>query len=68
MDLSVGSLDDPSAVTPSSHFAVESRIAAWHADDGLPGQRLDEHLKLPERWRQAYGDGVEPGLEATRGR
>ncbi len=68
MDLSVGSLDDPSAVTPSSHFAIESRIAAWHADDGLPGQRLDEHLKLTERWRQAYGDGVEPGLEATRAR
>jgi hypothetical protein len=66
MDLSVGSLDDPAAVKPVSHFAVESRIAAWHADDGLPGQRLDEHLKLTERWRKAYGAEVVPGVAATR--
>ena len=66
MDISVGSLDEPSAVKPVSHFAVESRIAAWHAEDGLPGQRLDEHLKLTERWRQAYDAEVVPGIEATR--
>lgn len=66
MDLSVGSLDDPSAMTPTFHFAIESRMAAWHADDALPGERLDEHLKLTERWRAAYGDGVEPGVAATR--
>ena len=66
MDLSVGSLDDPGAVKPVSHFAVETRVAAWHVDDGLPGQRLDEHLTLMERWRKAYGDDVVPGLDATR--
>ena len=65
MDISVGSLDEPSAVKPVSHFAVESRIAAWHAEDGLPGQRLDEHLKLTERWRQAYDAEVVPGIETT---
>ena len=66
MDLSVGSLDDPAAVKPVSHFAVESRIATWNGEDGLPGQRLDEHAALTERWKVAYGDNVSPGIEATR--
>ena len=66
MDLSVGSLDDPAAITPTTHFAVESRIANWHADDGPPGERLDEHLQLTERWKASYGAGVEPGAGATR--
>jgi hypothetical protein len=66
MDISVGSLDEPGAVRPVSHFAVESRVAAWHAEDGLPGNRLDEHLKLTERWRKAYGTEVVPGVDATR--
>jgi hypothetical protein len=66
MDLSVGSLDEPSRVRPVSHFAVESRIAAWHVEDGLPGERLDEHRTLIERWKQAYGDDVVPGVPATR--
>ena len=66
LDLSVGSLDDPSAITPTSHFAIESRIASWHADDGLPGERLDEHRKLAERWKVAYGDDVAPGVAVAR--
>lgn len=66
MDLSVGSLDEPALVAPTSHFAVESRIASWHADDGLPGERLDQNAKLTARWKQAYGEAVEPGLDAVR--
>ena len=66
MDLSVGSLDDPTAVAPVSHFAVESRIANWHAEDGLPGERLDEHVVLAQRWKASYGDDVVPGVAATR--
>ncbi|HEY4065600.1 MAG TPA: GFA family protein [Burkholderiaceae bacterium] len=66
MDLSVGSLDDPAALTPTSHFAVESRIANWHTDDGLPGERLDADEKLTALWAQAYGDDVTPGIAATR--
>jgi hypothetical protein len=66
MDLSVGSFDDPAALTPISHFAVESRIAGWHGDDGLPGERLDAQAKLTERWKQAYGDDVVPGVDAGR--
>ena len=67
MDLSVGSFDDPTALTPISHFAVESRIANWHADDGLPGERLSDSTRLTERWKKAYGDDVEPGVAAARG-
>jgi hypothetical protein len=66
MDLSVGSFDDPAALTPVSHFAVESRVANWHADDGLPGERLDASEALAKRWKSAYGDNVVPGVEATR--
>ena len=66
MDLAVGSLDDPAAIVPKSHFAVESRVANWHADDGLPGTRLDQSQRLTERWKTAYGDDVVPGTEAAR--
>jgi hypothetical protein len=66
MDLTVGSLDDPSAVRPVSHFAIESRVLNWHAEDGLPGNRLDEYDTLMARWRKAYGDDVQPGLGAVR--
>ncbi len=66
MDLAVGAFDDPSAIKPVSHFAVESRVANWHADDGLPGDRLDASAALTERWKNAYGDDVVPGVAATR--
>lgn len=66
MDLSVGSLDDPSALKPVSHYAIESRIAAWHVEDGLPGYRLDENTAIANRWKKAYGDDVVPGVAATR--
>jgi hypothetical protein len=67
MDLSVGSLDEPSQLKPIEHFGVESRIAAWHVEDGLPGQRLDAFEPIMKRWRAAYGDDVEPGLDVARG-
>ncbi len=66
MDLSVGSLDEPGAVKPTLHFAIESRIAAWHAEDGLPGERMDENQRITQFWKQAYGDDVTPGVAATR--
>jgi hypothetical protein len=66
MDLSIGAFDDPAAITPTLHFAVESRLAGWHADDGLPGERLDASQKLAARWKNAYGEGVVPGVEAAR--
>ena len=60
MDLSAGSLDDPSAFAPSAHFAVESRIKAWHAEDGLPGERIDANAQIAARRKQACGDDVLP--------
>jgi hypothetical protein len=66
MDLSVGSFDDPAALRPVSHFATESRIASWHVPDGLPGTRLDENARVLQRWKDAYGDAVVPGIRATR--
>jgi hypothetical protein len=66
MDLAAGSLDDPSLLKPTAHFAIESRIAAWHADDGLPGERLDANERINQRWRAAYGEGAAPGLQTTR--
>ena len=67
MDLTVGSLDEPSAFKPESHFAIESRIAAWHAPDGLKELRLDTNERITQRWRAAYGDAVQPGIGAVRG-
>ena len=66
MDLSVGSLDDPSVLKPTDHSAIESRIAAWHVDDGLPGERLDANPRITERWQQAYGADVVPGVATAR--
>ena len=66
MDLAAGSLDDPSLLKPTTHFAIESRIAAWHAEDGLPGERLDTNERINQRWRAAYGDDAAPGLQTTR--
>lgn len=67
MDLSVGSLDDPAAFKPAAHFAIETRIAPWHVEDGLTGERLDANAPIVARWKKAYGDDVRPGTEAARG-
>ena len=66
MDLSVGSLDEPSAISPVSHFAVESRIANRQAVVGMPGERLDASQTLTQRWQDHYGSNVLPGAAATR--
>ena len=50
LDLTVGSLDDPSVVRLTSHFGVESWVPGWIVHDGLPGMRTDEHPPLVERW------------------
>ena len=50
IDLTVGSLDDPSLVRLTSHFGVESRVAHWIAPDDLPTQRCDAYAPLAARW------------------
>jgi hypothetical protein len=67
MDLSVGSLDEPGLLRPTEHFASESRIESWFHDDGLPSSRIDENVRIQQRWREAYGTDVQPGLQAVRG-
>jgi len=66
IDLTVGSLDDPSLLKPTTHFAIESRIASWHADDGLPGERLDTNERINSRWCSAYGEDAVPGVTTAR--
>ena len=53
LDLTIGSLDDPGAVVPSSHFGVESRVPRWLPPDGLPEQRADDYAPLVARWAAA---------------
>ncbi|MES2959638.1 MAG: GFA family protein [Pseudomonadota bacterium] len=65
MDLSVGSLDEPSALKPIEHTAIESCVANWHVPDGLPESRLDTNPRMAQRWRDAYGD-AEPGAATAR--
>ncbi len=57
MDLTVGSLDDPSVVRLASHFGVESSIGGWIAHDDLPVQRSDEHPALMARWAAVHKAG-----------
>ena len=65
MDLSAGSLDDPSVLKPIEHTAIESHVATWHVPDGLPDSRLDTNARMAQRWREAYGEAV-PGVETAR--
>jgi len=65
IDLSVGSLDNPAALKPIEHTAIESRVVSWHVPDGLPESRLDTNERMAQRWRDAYGD-AEPGVATAR--
>ena len=56
LDLTVGSLDDPSAVRLTSHFGVESRVRGWVRPDDLPEQRADGYAPLAARWAAVHRD------------
>ena len=53
IDLTVGSLDLPGAVQPTSHFGVESRVHGWLPADDLPATRADSYAPLAARWAAA---------------
>ncbi|MGD8326854.1 MAG: GFA family protein [Sphingomonadales bacterium] len=55
VDLTVGALDEPELTRPNHHFAIESRLEAWHRPDDLPEQRSDESKALMARYK-AVGD------------
>jgi hypothetical protein len=61
MDLSVGSLDHPERMRPALHVGVESRIANFHVDDGLPSKTIHEIEHIAKKWRAAYGEDIQPG-------
>jgi hypothetical protein len=61
MDLSVGSLDEPGAVSPTEHTGIESRVASWHAPGPLPESRIDDNERIRARWQAAYGPDAIPG-------
>ena len=50
IDLTVGALDDPGAVSLASHFGIESRVHGWTAGEGLPEMRTDDYAPLQQRW------------------
>lgn len=56
LDLTVGSLDEPSTVRLTSHFGVESRGPGWVRPDDLPEQRCDDYAPLAARWAAVHRD------------
>ena len=66
MDLSVSSFDELERIKPTSHFAVETRVSAWHKPDGLPEQRMADFEPINKRWEDAYGVDAAGGLDAVR--
>ena len=50
MDLTVGSLDDPSLLRLTSHSGSESWVPGWIHHDGLPTTRTDENPNTMQRW------------------
>ncbi len=61
MDLSVGSLDHLEQMKPVNHFAVEYRVAPFHAPDGLPEETIDGNEFINARWEAGYGDATPIG-------
>jgi hypothetical protein len=66
MDLALGALDHPEVFTPKMHCGVESRVASFHTQDGLPEKRIAEFEHIVKKWKDAYGEDVVPGIEAAK--
>ena len=49
----VGTLDTPEAVRPGYHYGIESQIAWFDVDDGLPRRRTDDLPGMKELWARA---------------
>ena len=56
MDLTVGSLDDPSGFVPVSHFGAETINEAWLDTSALPRDRADDYPSLVARWKKAKSE------------
>lgn len=56
MDLTVGSMDEPGRLRPTTNYGVESRHAAWTNLSALPDKRTDELPGISERWKEKGGE------------
>lgn len=52
-DLTVGSLDAPEEIKPTSHFGAESLHESWVDTSALPRSRCADNPALVERWEKA---------------
>lgn len=50
VDLTIGSLDDPTAVRLAHHFGIDSRVPGWIPPDALPEIRCVDYAPLVARW------------------
>ncbi len=55
-NLSIGSLDCPQEVVPTSHQCVESQLSWYRFDDGLPRLRSEEIPELVAAWAETALD------------
>jgi hypothetical protein len=55
MDVTIGSLDDPTPYAPVHHFGVEHLHEAWIDTSDLPRKRASDYEKLQKKWAEAGG-------------
>ena len=55
LDLTVGSVDDPGRLRPTSVTGIESRHDAWVDTRALPATRTDENSSITAKWIAARG-------------
>ncbi|MBI0475123.1 GFA family protein [Sphingomonas sp. MA1305] len=55
LDVTVGSLDDPSRFRPVAHAGVESWHTAWLDTRDLPTQRTDQNSRITNKWIDSLG-------------
>ena len=64
MDLTVGSLDDPSALRLAGHGGVESRVDSFVDPGGLSESKTEDSADYVAKWHAAYGPDSAPGPRA----
>jgi len=55
IDLTLGSLDDPTGFVPSHNYASESILPAWQDTSHLPSTRSDDNANVTKRWMDKVG-------------
>lgn len=55
LDLTLGSLDEPERIRPTSHFAADTALEPWLDTSRLPRHALADNPRLVDRWMAACG-------------